>query len=162
VTGAASLWKPIAAAVLVALATSGVGRWLTDLGPWYYGLTFPWWKPPDWLFGPAWTFIYACATVAFVLAWKNAQSPVSRWTIVAFFAVNIFFNILWSGLFFKLRRPDYALAEVGLLWLSIAALMLVLWRFSRVASWLLVPYLAWVAFAAMLNLSIVRQNGPFA
>jgi translocator protein len=70
-------------------------------------------------------------------------------------------NVLWSQLFFK-SRPDWALAEVPLLWLSIPLPMVLLWTVSRVGSRLLVPYLGWVTFATMLNFSIVRLNRPFA
>lgn len=154
--------KPIAVAALSALAVGGLGAWITDLSPWYFNLHFPSWKPPDWLFGPAWTLIFACAAVAGVLAWRHAGSRAAQATILLLFAININLNILWSGLFFRLQRPDYALAEVGLLWLSIAVLMFVLRRYSRAAAWLLLPYLVWVAFAAALNLAIVQLNGPFA
>ncbi|RZJ23596.1 MAG: tryptophan-rich sensory protein, partial [Haliea sp.] len=75
--------------------------------------------------------------------------------------LNGFLNVLWSLLYFRLRRPDWALAEVVLLWLSILLLMAVQWRYSRRASLLLLPYLAWVAFAGLLNWATVRMNGPF-
>ena len=77
------------------------------------------------------------------------------------FAVQLACNGLWSLLFFRLRRPDWALWEVVPLWLSVLLLMVVLGRWSRPSAWLLAPYLAWVAFAAVLNLAIVRLNGPF-
>ena len=77
------------------------------------------------------------------------------------FAANGVFHLLWSPLFFTLRRPDWALIEVGFLWLSLVALIVGLWPFSTTASLLIVPYLAWVTFAARLNLEIVRLNAPF-
>ena len=131
------------------------------MGPWYYGLRVPRWKPPDWLFGPAWTFIFACAAWAGAYAWLGARTAATRGIILALFALNLAFNILWSWLFFRLQRPDYALVEVGLLWLSIVVLIIVLRRHSRTAGWLLAPYLAWVTFAAALNYAIVRLNAPF-
>ena len=82
--------------------------------------------------------------------------------VIALFALNGFLNVTWSALFFRLKRPDWALAEVGVLWLSIVLLIVVLARYSKPAGVLLAPYLAWVAFAAMLNLAIVQLNGPFA
>ena len=81
---------------------------------------------------------------------------------IALFALNGFLNVTWSALFFRLKRPDWALAEVGLLWLSIVVLIVVIARHSKNASVLLAPYLAWVTFAAVLNLAIVQLNGPFA
>lgn len=155
------LWPPLAAGALAAVGVARLGAWLTDLGPWYYALRFPPWKPPDWLFGPAWTLIYAMATLAFAYAWRGAPSRGARWALVALFVVNLHLNVLWSGLFFRLQRPDHALLEVGFLWLSIVALIWLLRRWSLAAAWLLAPYLAWVTFAAALNASVVRLNGPF-
>ena len=81
--------------------------------------------------------------------------------MIGLFCANGVLNVVWSPLFFRLRRPDWALMEVPLLWLSILALMFLLAPISRTASLLLVPYLLWVSFAAVLNLTIVRLNGPF-
>lgn len=155
-----SLWKPLVAAIAVALVTGGVGKMFTDLGPWYYGLAFPPWKPPDWLFGPAWTTIYALTVAAFVVVWRSAPAD-RRPLILALFAINIVLNIGWSALFFAMKRPDLALIEVAFLWASIVALVVVLRHWSRTASLLLLPYLAWVTFASALNASIVVRNGPF-
>jgi translocator protein len=154
--------KAIFAAAVAAAAVGALGAWVTDLGPWYYNLREPAWKPPDWLFGPAWTLIFALAAIAGVLAWKNAQTTGARVRILILFAININLNILWSGLFFRLQRPDYALVEVVFLWLSIVALIVGLRGYSKASTWLLAPYLAWVTFAAALNLEVVRLNAPFA
>ena len=81
--------------------------------------------------------------------------------MLVLFGFNAFTNVLWSLLFFRLRRPDWALAEVSFLWLSILLLIVYLGRFSPRSGWLLAPYLAWVSFAAVLNLAVVRLNGPF-
>jgi tryptophan-rich sensory protein len=82
--------------------------------------------------------------------------------VVGLFALNGFLNVLWSTLFFSLRRPDWALIEVVFLWLSVLLPIVVFWRRARPASLYLVPYLAWVSFAAFLNLAVVRLNAPFA
>lgn len=164
VSGAAGQQRsrnPIIVAVTVAVAAAVVGGLLTNLGPWYYALKQPSWKPPDWLFGPAWTTIFACAAAAGVLAWRRADTNKSCATIIALFAINFACNSLWSLLFFKLQRPDWALMEVGFLWLSIAALMYFLYPLSKAASWLLLPYLLWVSFASILNWAIVQMNAPF-
>ncbi len=154
-------WLPILAGAAAALSVAVVGGLVTVLGPWYYGLRQPEWKPPDWLFGPAWSFIFACAALAGILAWKRAPDRAARRRVVWLFALNAGLNILWSVLFFRLQRPDWALVEVGLLWLSIVVLIWVPAAYSRAASWLLVPYLAWVTFAALLNFAVVRLNAPF-
>ncbi len=130
-----------------ALAVGAVGGTLTRIGPWYRALKKPGWTPPDPAFGVIWTAIFALAAIAGVLAWRGARNPVGR--------------VLWSLLFFTLERPDWALAEVGALWLSILALIVFSWRLSRAASLLLTPYLVWVSIAMLLNLDIVHLNGPF-
>jgi translocator protein len=158
----ASSWKPIACALLAATLTSALGALATDLGAWYYALRKPSWQPPDWLFGPVWTTIFALAAIAGWLAWRKAPDRAHRSRMVLAFAVNFVLNVAWSVLFFRLQRPDFALLEVGLLWSSIATLMVIMWGYSRTSSALLVPYLVWVSFASVLNLSIAQLNAPFA
>lgn len=153
--------KPIIIAAVAAMAVAGIGGLMTDIGPWYLGLAKPSWQPPDWLFGPAWTLIFSLAAASGVIAWRDAPSQARREWMLALFALNGFLNVLWSLLFFKLKRPDWALMEVGFLWLSVALLMVVLGQYSRKAGWLLAPYLVWIAFAAFLNWTTVRLNGPF-
>jgi len=152
---------PIAVAAGSAILVASVGATMTDIGPWYQGLAKPSWQPPDWLFGPAWTLIFALAALSAATAWRDAPDQASREWMVGLFAINGVLNILWSALFFRLRRPDWALVEVAFLWLSVLALILLLRRYSRLAAWLLSPYLAWVTFAAVLNLAVVRLNAPF-
>jgi len=157
-----SFWKPFLIAAAVAIFIALLGGTLTDTGPWYQNLHKPSWQPPDWLFGPAWTLIFALSTVAAVYAWRNAQSRSQREWVIGLFALNGFLNVLWSTLFFALRRPDWALIEVGFLWLSILLPIAVFWRSAGPASLYLLPYLLWVSFAAVLNLTVVRLNAPFS
>ncbi len=152
---------PVLLAAGAALLVAVLGGTATDIGPWYYGLSKPAWQPPDWLFGPAWTFIYASTALAGVLAWKHLQGSDRRRGLLSLFALNALLNVTWSELFFGFRRPDWALAEVVPFWLSILALTLVLFPVSRMAGWAMLPYLGWVLFAGILNLAIVRLNGPF-
>ena len=151
----------IAAAVAWGVIVAGAGAWLTDISPWYRALKKPWWQPPDWLFGPAWTLILTLAALSAYLAWRDAPDRTARLTIAALFVANGVANVVWSPLFFKMRRPDWALIEVPFLWLSIVALILATLPVSRTAGLLLLPYLFWVSFATFLNLTIVRLNRPF-
>jgi len=151
----------ILTAALVTAFVLGAGAVMTSVGPWYRQLPKPTWTPPDWLFGPAWTVILGLAAWAGVLGWTAAPDANARWVLVGLYAVNIVLHLAWSPLFFNLRRPDWALIEVPFLWLSILALIVDLSRISPLASWLLVPYLIWVGFAAFLTLTIVRMNPPF-
>lgn len=152
-------WAPVLAAAATASLVALAGATMTDLGPWYQSLRKPPWQPPDWLFGPAWTVIFGLAAAAFVKAWRSAPDrPRGDWIIVLF-SVNGVLNILWSALFFRVKRPDWAFIEVLFLWASIVLLIVMVGRHSRPAAALLLPYLAWVTFAAALNLSVARLNG---
>ena len=153
-------WKPVLVAAVAAMVVAALGASATDLGPWYQGLRKPDWQPPDWLFGPAWTLIFALTAAAGALAWSRAPRR-ARLPLVAAFALNALLNVLWSELFFAFQRPDWALVEVAFLWLSIVLLMVVAGRHARAAAWLLVPYLLWVSFAAFLNYTVVQLNAPF-
>lgn len=152
--------KPVFIAVLLAIVAGGIGGLATDIGPWYFNLAKPSWQPPDWLFGPAWTTIYILTGIAGVRAWRRADE-VQRRHLMGALLLNVVLNILWSAIFFTARRPDIALIEVVPLWLSILLMALLVRRYSPLSALLLLPYLAWVAFAAYLNLTIVRLNAPF-
>jgi translocator protein len=156
-----TLWLPVLAAGSAAVVIAVLGGSMTDTGPWYQALKKPEWQPPGWLFGPAWTTIFALAALSAAIAWRDAPTHKHREWLIAMFAANGCLNVLWSGLFFTARRPDWALIEVGFLWLSILLPMIVVGRYSNKAGLLLVPYLAWVSFAAFLNYTIVQLNGPF-
>jgi translocator protein len=148
-------------AIVWAVLLGGLGGVLTSIGPWYRNLKKPSWQPPDWLFGPAWTLILGLAAWAAILAWEGATDDAGRNAVIILYAVNFVCHFLWSPLFFTLKRPDWSLIEVVFLWVSVLMLLLCLRQFSVLASWLIVPYFVWVSFAAILNLYIVRLNGPF-
>jgi translocator protein len=161
-TGAdASSWTPVFIASGVAVIVAIAGGIATDIGPWYAGLKKPSWQPPNWVFGPVWTTILTLSAIAAVMAWNRAETGAGQFWIILLFGINAILNILWSVLFFSLKRPDWALIEVAFLWLSILALMVFFWRFSPVSSLLLVPYLLWVSIASYLNLTLLRLNGPY-
>lgn len=147
--------------IIWAVILGGAGGLLTTIGPWYRNLKKPSWQPPDWLFGPAWTLILGLSAWAAILAWQGATDDVGRRAIITMYAVNFVCHFLWSPLFFTRRRPDWSLIEVVFLWASVLAMCIGLRQFSVLASWLIVPYFIWVSFAAILNLYIVRLNGPF-
>lgn len=156
-----SRWFPIHLAAIAAVVVAVMGFLATDLDGWYQNLIKPPWQPPGWLFGPVWTLIYALAALAGALAWQNTKASSDRYWILGLFALNAFLNVFWSLLFFRLHRPDWALAEVFLLWLSIVALIIGLRAYSKTTTWLLLPYLGWVTFAAALNLAVVQLNPEF-
>ena len=153
---------PVIVSVGVAVVLGGLGGLMTPIGPWYANLRKPRLQPPNWLFGPAWTVILGLAAWSAVIAWNAASDPAGQTKVIVLFATNAVFHALWSPLFFRARRPDWALIEVVFLWASLVALVAGLWPISHRASLLIVPYLAWVSFAAWLNSAIVRLNRPFA
>jgi len=155
------MWTPILVAAGVAIFLGVFGGLMTPLGPWYRQLAKPSWQPPDWLFGPAWTIILGLAAWSAVIAWNAAPDAAARTSVIILFGTNAVFHALWSPLFFRAHRPDWALIEVVFLWASLVALVVGLWPISPKASLLIVPYLLWVSFAAFLNLAIVRLNRPF-
>ncbi len=151
--------------VLIAAAAAGlvatVGATLTDLGPWYQHLAKPAWQPPGPAFGLIWTLVFSLCAASGVVAWRAAKKPGQREAVIGLFALNGFLNVLWSLLFFRLHRPDWAVEEVIALWSSVLLLIVFLARFSWRASALLAPYLVWVSIATVLNAEVVRLNAPF-
>ena len=156
-------WTSALIAAAWAIILGGAGGALTTIGPWYRNLKKPPWQPPDWLFGPAWTMILGLAGWSFYIALTRAPSPEAKQVVYALFAANFVLHFCWSPLFFRLRRPDWALVENVPLWCSVAALLTVLPRLTgdSFAGWLNVPYFAWVSFAFILNVRIVQLNRPF-
>jgi tryptophan-rich sensory protein len=166
--------RVFAVAAAIAVLVAGVGGLATDLGPWYRGLVQPPWKPPDVVFGPVWTLLYTLTAWAGARTWWAAGSPAGvdglgpqaaaalarrrQQTVLAAFLVNAVLNVLWSVLFFLARRPDWALIEIVLLTASVLWLMALCARLDRLAARLLLPYLAWVLFAATVNAGVVRLN----
>ncbi len=126
-------------------------------GDWYASLEKPSWNPPNWIFGPVWTALYILMAVAAWLVWTRG-----RWTAqirpLTLFLVQLALNAAWTPLFFGLKNPGFAFAEIILLWLAIAATLIVFRPVSRTAAWLLAPYLAWVSFALWLNFTLWQLN----
>ena len=148
----------IAAAIAWAVGLCLIGGLMTPRAEWYAPLNKPSWQPPGWAFGPAWTIILGLAAWSGVIAWNAAAGPAEQRSILVLFAVNGLCHLAWSPLFFKAQRPDWALIEVVFLWASLVAMVVGLWPISVTAAMLILPYLAWVSFAAYLNLTIVRLN----
>lgn len=152
---------PIIIAGIAAVFVAVMGATITQIGPWYRSLIKPDWTPPDAAFGIIWTTIFTLTAIAAVVAWLRIPHQRGAEVMVGLFALNGALNIGWSLLFFRLQRPDLAMIEVIFLWLSIAALIVVCGRHSRLAGVLLVPYLIWVSVAAALNFAVIQLNPPF-
>lgn len=151
-------WRPflLLGLIVVCFGTAASGA-IAPPGEWYAALNKPSWQPPTWVFGPVWTTLYVMMAVAAWLVWRQGGFARQRGPLTLFF-VQLALNAAWSPLFFALKRPDLAFAEILLLWGAIAWTIVVFRRVHRGAAALLVPYLAWVTFAAVLNGTLWRLN----
>ena len=155
-TTAMRRWLALAGWLLLCFAAASLGAVFMP-GEWYATLKKPSWNPPGWIFGPVWSAIYTMMAVAAWLVWKRGGFIAQRRPLAQFLA-QLVLNAAWTPLFFGLHRPGIAFAEIVLLWLAIAATLAAFRPVSRVAAWLLAPYLLWVSFATMLNFALWRLN----
>jgi tryptophan-rich sensory protein len=142
--------------VLLCFAAASLGA-LCPPGEWYAALQKPTWNPPGWIFGPVWSALYTMMAVAAWMVWKRGGFAAQRRPLGVFLA-QLALNALWTPLFFGLHWPGVAFAEILLLGLAIAWTIALFWRVQRAAAYLLMPYLAWVSFAAVLNGTLWRLN----
>ena len=143
----------------VSFLTASIGGNFTVLDDWYYSLIQPSWKPDDLIFPIAWTIIFTLCAISGGMLLSSAPNPALKLKLGACFLLNAFLNVLWSYLYFFIKRPDMALLEVVFLWGSIIILILFSKAINRVASFLLIPYLAWVTLASALNYETAQLNG---
>jgi tryptophan-rich sensory protein len=125
--------------------------------PWFDALAKPAFMPPGWMFGAAWTVLYVLLGLALAML-LHARGARHRGTAIAIFLLQLAANYAWSPLFFALHQPGGALALVAVMILLTVVLIVLLWWIRRIAAWLLVPYLAWLCFAALLTASIWQMN----
>jgi len=142
--------------VCFAAASLGSAFAARSVGSWYPGLVKPAWTPPSSVFAPVWSILYVLMGIAVWLVWRRSGPGVT--VAVALFSGQLALNVAWSALFFGLRSPGAAFAEIVALWLLILATLIAFWRVTPSAAYLLIPYQAWVTFAAALNFAIWRMN----
>lgn len=142
--------------LLAAFVTAAVGAVTSvDAASFYAQLSKPSWAPPAWVFGPVWTVLYGLMGIAAWLVWR---SPAPKRAALTLFAAQLAANALWSWLFFAWHRGALAAVEILVLLALIVAMIVAFWRSSRLAAWLLVPYLLWVSFASVLTWTVWRSN----
>jgi tryptophan-rich sensory protein len=129
----------------------------SSVSTWYVALAKPPWTPPAQVFGPVWTLLYAFMALAAWMVWRQGGLARNAAAFAAYGA-QLVLNCLWSWIFFVERSPGWAFVEICLLWLVILLTVILFFRRSKLAGWLLVPYLAWVSYAAALNFAIQRLN----
>ena len=128
------------------------------IATWYAGLQKPWFNPPVWVFGPAWSVLYPVIAYALFRILQLPKATPGRGAAIAVWFAQLALNCCWSLVFFGLRSPLLGLFVVAGMWLSIAATIRLFWPLDRIAAWVLAPYLAWVSFAAALNFAVWRLN----
>lgn len=145
--------------LLVCLGAGGLGAIATtpEIEGWYRTLDKPSWNPPDYVFGPVWTALYILMAIAAWHIWKPAGFRDAK-TPLVLFGVQLSLNVCWSWIFFGLHQPGWAALEIVVLWSAIMATTVMFFRRSTLAGWLMVPYLAWVSFAVVLNYGIWHLN----
>lgn len=146
-------YLPLIVMIAMVLAMAATGA-IFKPGSWYETLAKPSWTPPDWAFPVVWSILYVMIVIAGWLVWKQAGWSAA----LVVWGVQLIFNGAWSWLFFGMKRMDLAFIDVILLWLGIAAFMVLAWPISPLASLLFLPYLVWVTIAAALNRTVWRMN----
>ena len=143
---------PVATGILAGLFTA------SSVKGWYLTLNKPAWNPPSAVFAPVWTTLYILMGIAFYLIWQSPVSASQKKPAILFWSGQLVLNALWSFLFFKKNAIGFALIEISILWIVILITIVLFARISRPAAWLLVPYISWVSFAAILNYAIWKLN----
>lgn len=146
-----SLAIPFIVMIIGSIFTS---RGLID---WYVALNKPSFTPPSWVFPLTWTIIYTLMGIAFFLVWQNKTELLFRPALLAY-GIQLILNLLWSFFFFTLKSPTLAFIDIVLLWIAIIATIIIFYKISTIATYLLVPYLLWISFASVLNFSIIILN----
>lgn len=118
---------------------------------WYATINKPSFTPPNWLFAPAWTLLFTLMGISLFIIWEKGLKTKESKIAISVFGVQLFFNVIWSILFFGLRSPSYAFAEILVLWIVILLNIILFYRISKKAGLLLIPYICWVSFATLLN-----------
>lgn len=152
-------WVTVICFLALTFAVAAIAGAVTagSVDSWYRSLIKPAINPPDRVFGPVWTTLFIMMAVSAALVWSEAHGARRRLAI-AWFLVQLALNLSWSVLFFGLHQIESALACLVLLWVAIAVTIRHFWRIDRLAGLLLLPYLAWVTFAGVLNALIWRLN----
>ncbi|MEU5460226.1 TspO/MBR family protein [Streptomyces althioticus] len=152
-------WPTLLLLLAVCYAVAALGSLAAaDSGDTYQALDRPSWAPPGWLFGPVWTVLYGTIAVAAWLALRGSDERIGRRPAMILWSVQLALNLAWTPLFFAADAYGWAFAEICLLWLALVATVVAFARRRRAAAVLLLPYTAWVTYAASLNLAIWLLN----
>jgi benzodiazapine receptor len=146
--------------IVICQSVGVIGAFFTQpaIPTWYATLVKPAFTPPHWVFAPAWTTLYVLMGIALFLVWRRGLAEGKVKLAIGLFSVQLLCNAVWSPLFFGLRSPLAGLVDIVVLWIAIACTIFSFLKISRTSGIVLVPYLMWVSFAAVLNAAIWRLN----
>lgn len=147
--------------IAIPLAVGAAAAFFTtpEIPGWFQSIRKPSWNPPNWVFAPVWTTLYLMMGLSLFLVWRSNVIVALKNRAITFFIVQLVLNFFWSFIFFHEHQIAWALGDIMALWLFILLTIFAFGTISRPAAWLLVPYIAWVSFAMMLNYAIWRLNG---
>lgn len=151
---------PLIVSLSVCFSATIIGSFFTfeAIPTWYAGLNKPFLNPPNWVFGPVWTTLYFMMGISLYLVWQKKLNKKIKQTSLLLFFSQLVLNALWSIVFFGFQSPLIAFLVIIALWLLIYLTIKSFIVISKPAGYLLIPYLLWVTFASLLNLSIVILN----
>jgi benzodiazapine receptor len=148
------------ASIIICQLAGVIGSLFTTpaIPSWYATLKKPSFTPPNWIFSPVWIALFVLMGIAAFLVWNKGLTDQKVKIALSIFGVQLILNVLWSVMFFGLRSPLVGLIEIAVLWVAILLTILYFFKVSNTAGILLIPYILWVSFAAVLNFSIWRLN----
>lgn len=153
-------WPRLLMSLVIGQSAGLIGSFFTmpQIYSWYSTLVKPSFNPPNWVFGPVWTLLYVLMGISLYLVWQSTANKKKKDKAVAIFSAQLILNIFWSIIFFALHSPGFAFLEIIILWISIAWTASLFYKINKTAAYLLLPYIAWVSFASVLNFAIWYLN----
>jgi tryptophan-rich sensory protein len=152
-------WFKLVVSIVMCQLAGIVGSLFTvkSIPTWYAALNKPSFNPPNRIFGPVWIFLYILMGISFYLIWINSDSG-NFGLLLSLFIFQLVLNSFWTIIFFGLKSPGFAFVEIVVLWVAILVCIILFFQVSKISSFLLIPYLLWVTFAAILNFAIWKLN----
>ncbi len=146
--------------IAIPLLVGAIGSYFTTpaIPGWYAELQKPEINPPNWVFAPAWTTLYVLMGISLFLVWRKKDEIKDFFAVMVVFGAQLFLNSTWSIFFFGMESPEKAIVNILMLWIAILFTIILFWKISKPAAYLLVPYLLWVTFASYLNYQIILLN----
>lgn len=148
-------YKKLAISIALPFIASAAGALFTSTYGWYEYISKPAFSPPNWVFGPVWTTLYLLMGISLYIVWN---SKAKKKNAITWYGVQLFLNAIWTPIFFGLQNPTLAFIDILLLWTAILITIISFSKISKNAAYLMIPYILWVSFAAILNLAIIMLN----